>query len=61
MTKDIKENKAVYVNKHSRIPKGRWGISKDLVGTFLYLCSNESNYVCGITISVYCGYYGDKN
>lgn len=56
MTADMKENKEVYENKRSRIPKGRWGIPEDLIGTLLYLCSDASDYVCGVTIPVDGGY-----
>ena len=52
MTLDMKENPEVYEYKRGRIPKGRWGKPDDLVGTLLYLCSDASDYVCGVTIPV---------
>ncbi|MDO4288448.1 MAG: SDR family oxidoreductase [Eubacterium sp.] len=56
MTADMKENKEVYEYKRNRIPKGRWGLPEDLIGTLLYLCSDASDYVCGVTIPVDGGY-----
>lgn len=56
MTLDMKENPEVYEYKRGRIPKGRWGKPDDLVGTLLYLCSDASDYVCGVTIPVDGGY-----
>ena len=53
MTLDMKENPEVYEYKRGRIPKGRWGKPDDLVGTLLYLCSDASDYVCGVTTVSY--------
>lgn len=41
-----------------RIPAGRWGQPEDLVGTAIYLASDASNYVNGITIPVDGGWLG---
>ncbi len=41
-----------------RIPAGRWGKPEDLVGTAIYLASDASNYVNGITIPVDGGWLG---
>ena len=60
MTLDMKENPEVYEYKRGRIPKGRWGKPDDLVGTLLYLCSDASDYVCGVTIPVDGGYLYKK-
>lgn len=56
MTQDMKENKEVYEYKRGRIPYGRWGTPKDLAGTLLFLCSQASDYLCGVTIPVDGGY-----
>ncbi len=40
----------------SRIPMGRLGQPEELVGAAIYLCSDLSNYVTGITIPVDGGY-----
>lgn len=36
----------------SRIPMGRWGKPEDLGGTYVYLASEASNYVTGVTVAV---------
>lgn len=36
----------------ARIPSGRWGEPQDLQGTAVFLASNASNYLHGITIAV---------
>jgi len=41
-----------------RIPAGRWGEPSDLVGTAIYLSSQASDYVNGITIPVDGGWLG---
>ena len=39
-------------NIESRIPMGRIGRPEDIVGSILYLCSDASKYVTGVTIPV---------
>ena len=41
-----------------RIPIGRWGKPSDLVGTAIFLASEASDYVSGITIPVDGGWLG---
>lgn len=41
-----------------RIPVGRWGSATDLAGATIFLASNASNYVSGITIPVDGGWLG---
>ncbi len=36
----------------TRIPSGRWGEAQDLQGTAIFLASDASNYVHGVTIAV---------
>lgn len=41
-----------------RIPAGRWGRGEDLAGATLFLCSDASDYVNGITLPVDGGWLG---
>jgi len=41
-----------------RIPTGRWGKAEDLAGATVFLASNASNYVSGITLPVDGGWLG---
>jgi len=45
---DVKRNAEIL----GRIPSGRWGDPKDLGGAAVFLASNASNYVQGITLPV---------
>ncbi|HEV7606179.1 MAG TPA: 2-dehydro-3-deoxy-D-gluconate 5-dehydrogenase KduD [Steroidobacteraceae bacterium] len=45
---DVKRNAEIL----GRIPAGRWGDPKDLGGAAVFLASNASNYVQGITLPV---------
>jgi 2-deoxy-D-gluconate 3-dehydrogenase len=45
---DVKRNAEIL----GRIPSGRWGEPKDLGGAAVFLASNASNYVQGITLPV---------
>jgi 2-deoxy-D-gluconate 3-dehydrogenase len=36
----------------NRIPAGKWGKPKELMGTIVYLASDASEYVHGYTIAV---------
>ena len=45
-----------YTHILSRIPDGRWGEPADLAGTSVFLSSQASNYVTGISIPVDGGY-----
>ena len=42
----------------SRIPAGRWGESKDLMGAVVFLASGASDYISGAVIPVDGGYLG---
>lgn len=42
----------------ARIPAGRWGTGEDMVGPVLFLASDASNYVHGVTLPVDGGYLG---
>lgn len=42
----------------ARIPQGRWGTGQDLKGATVFLCSDASDYVNGITIPVDGGFLG---
>jgi 2-deoxy-D-gluconate 3-dehydrogenase len=57
LTQGIKDN---FQNRYdhilSRIPEGRWGEPDDLSGTAVFLASNASNYVTGVSIPVDGGY-----
>ena len=53
----IKDNyKDRYDHILSRIPENRWGEPSDLSGTAIFLASDASNYVTGISIPVDGGY-----
>ena len=57
LTQAIKDN---FQNRYdhilSRIPEGRWGEPSDLSGTAVFLASDASNYVTGVSIPVDGGY-----
>ena len=57
LTQGIKDN---FQNRYdhilSRIPEGRWGEPSDLSGTAVFLASDASNYVTGVSIPVDGGY-----
>ena len=57
LTQVIKDN---YKNRYdhilSRIPENRWGEPADLSGTAIFLASDASNYVTGVSIPVDGGY-----
>ena len=57
LTQGIKDN---YKNRYdhilSRIPENRWGEPADLSGTAIFLASDASNYVTGVSIPVDGGY-----
>ena len=42
----------------ARIPMHRWGEPEDMIGTVIFLASDASDYVTGITIPVDGGYLG---
>tara|TARA_B110000014_G_scaffold181357_1_gene130629 strand:- start:247 stop:1014 length:768 start_codon:yes stop_codon:yes gene_type:complete len=57
LTQGIKDNyKDRYDHILSRIPENRWGEPADLSGTAIFLASNASNYVTGVSIPVDGGY-----
>lgn len=51
-TKQIREDEKRNKEILERIPMGRWGTPKDLVGTAIFLSSNASDYISGYTIAV---------
>lgn len=54
LRKDQVRNKAIL----DRIPAGRWGDPKDLMGTVVFLCSDASNYLNGSVVTVDGGWMG---
>ena len=57
LTKDTEvQQPARYAQISSRIPQNRWGEPADLAGTAIFLSSNSSNYVTGVSIPVDGGY-----
>ena len=57
LTQGIKDNyKDRYDHILSRIPENRWGEPGDLSGTAIFLASDASNYVTGVSIPVDGGY-----
>lgn len=57
LTQGIKDNfQTRYDHILSRIPEGRWGEPSDLSGTAIFLASNASDYVTGVSIPVDGGY-----
>ena len=57
LTQGIKDNyKDRYDHILSRIPENRWGEPADLSGTAIFLASDASNYVTGVSIPVDGGY-----
>ena len=57
LTKDTKTQAPErFAQISSRIPQNRWGEPSDLSGTAIFLSSNASNYVTGVSIPVDGGY-----
>tara|TARA_Y100001001_G_scaffold161380_1_gene185703 strand:- start:909 stop:1679 length:771 start_codon:yes stop_codon:yes gene_type:complete len=57
LTQGIKDNyQDRYDHILSRIPENRWGEPADLSGTAIFLASDASNYVTGVSIPVDGGY-----
>ena len=57
LTKDTKTQAPErYTQISSRIPQNRWGDPDDLAGTAIFLSSNASDYVTGVSIPVDGGY-----
>ena len=54
LLEDPIRNKAI----EDRIPAGRWGLPKDLMGAMVFLCSDASSYVNGTTLIVDGGWMG---
>ena len=51
---DKERNRAII----DRIPQGRWGEPKDLIGSVVFLASKASNYVNGTILTVDGGWMG---
>ncbi len=56
MTKSLYEDKDRNSQTLSRIPMKRWGLPEDLAGAVVFLASEASDYVTGVTIYVDGGY-----
>ncbi len=56
LTKAIRSNNERYNWFLSRIPAGRWGEPDDLKGAIVFLSSDASNYVTGISLPIDGGY-----
>lgn len=56
MTANLCADDQYVKSKTSRIPAGRWAQTKDLKGTFVFLASQASDYLCGTVIPVDGGY-----
>ncbi len=56
MTADLCEDDDYVESKTLRIPAGRWAKTEDLKGTFVFLASPASDYLCGAVIPVDGGY-----
>ncbi|MAM44210.1 MAG: hypothetical protein CL703_00685 [Chloroflexi bacterium] len=57
MTNDFKDKfPERYAMIVDRTPADRWGIPKDLAGTAIFLSSNLSDFVTGVSIPVDGGY-----
>lgn len=52
LTKPLVENPEFNAWVKSEVPLGRWGTTKDLIGTALFLGSPASDYINGYTIYV---------
>jgi 2-deoxy-D-gluconate 3-dehydrogenase len=57
-TKALREDAVRYKSILDRIPAGRWGTPEDLAGATVFLASQASNYVSGITLPVDGGWLG---
>jgi len=57
-TKALREDPVRYKSILERIPAGRWGTPEDLAGATVFLASQASNYVSGITLPVDGGWLG---
>ena len=57
-TKALREDAVRYKSILDRIPAGRWGTPDDLAGATVFLASQASNYVSGITLPVDGGWLG---
>ena len=52
MTKPLRDDEKRNMEILSRIPMGRWGKPEDLKGAVVFLASDASDYITGITIPV---------
>ncbi|MSE21262.1 SDR family oxidoreductase, partial [Lactobacillus parabuchneri] len=56
MTKALQEDKSRNTEILAHIPAGHWADPSELMGTIVFLASDASNYVTGVTIPVDGGY-----
>ncbi|CAM3112917.1 SDR family oxidoreductase [Leuconostoc rapi] len=56
MTKALQENETRNKEILQHIPAGHWADPKELMGTVVFLASNASNYITGVTLPVDGGY-----
>ncbi|MES1183714.1 MAG: SDR family oxidoreductase, partial [Myxococcales bacterium] len=57
-TAALRQNPERFRQISVRIPAGRWGIPRDLVGAAVFLCAPASNYVHGHVLTVDGGWMG---
>lgn len=57
-TKQLREDPVREKAILDRIPAGRWGTPRDLMGTVVFLCSDASNYLNGSVVTVDGGWMG---
>ena len=57
-TKQLREDPVRAKAILDRIPAGRWGTPRDLMGTIVFLCSDASNYLNGSVVTVDGGWMG---
>ena len=51
-TENVRNDSERYTSITDRIPAGRWGTPKDMMGAVVFLASQASNYVNGFTLAV---------
>ena len=56
LTRGLVEDEDRSAGLIARTPMGRWGTPEDLVGTVMFLCSENAGFVTGTVIPVDGGY-----